>query len=294
MEKALKKLEWVQSEKGSIAVVWALSLSVCLALIGSAIDYKLYVRSKAEMQTSLDAAVLAAAVSNDGSDLAALVSAMYASNAKIGATANVTPSTSDSGRTISATASGKLKTIFMAMFGYKNLDLQVASAATAPITIKSVKFEATGAGGWWEKTVRLMVTRPGSTKPEEVVNVHYQPRGLSGFGAMTVTPAGTVDVGAFTSAYLEFSIGPVAPHFKQHCGPDCPTLLRSDDPATSDRFTIDGVPVPRGKVVDIFEWAKCGQVSKQDWEDGGGATPDIHYTIETVCGVSPGTARINK
>lgn len=268
-------------------------MSVCLGLVGGAIDYKIYAKSRTEMQASLDAAVLSAAVSKEGSDPAAIVSAMYSSNTKIGTAKDIKQSLSDSGRTISATASANLKTMFLALVGYKSLDVKVASSASAPITIKSIKFTATGASGWWEKTVRLMVVRPGSAWPEEIAKLHYTPNGYTGTGTMTVSPSGVIDLGKFTSAYLEFTIGPVMPIFSKICA-YCPTVLRSDDPATSDRFTIDGVQVPRGKVVDIFEWAKCGQVSKQDWEDGGGDTPDIHYTIETVCGVSPGTARINK
>ena len=268
-------------------------MSVCLGLVGGAIDYKIYANSRTEMQSSLDAAVLSAAVSKEGSDPAAIVSAMYSSNTKIGTAKDIKQSLSDSGRTISATASANLKTMFLALVGYKSLDVKVASAASAPITVKSIKFTATGATGWWEKTVRLMVVRPGSVKPEEVSKLHYTPNGYTGTGWMTVSPTGVVDLGKFTSAYLEFTIGPVMPIFNNICA-YCPTVLRSDDPATSDRFTIDGTQVPRGKVVDIFEWAKCGRVSKQDWEDGGGSTPDIHYTVETVCGATPGTARIRK
>ena len=290
----MKSKKPVENDRGSIAVVMALVLPMMLAVAGTALDYSMGVKAKSQMQKALDAAVLAASVSGDGADVRALVASTYASNTTYGSTSKVVPTSTATGRTISATASADHPTYFMSMFGRKSMHLTVASSAAAPITLRTVKFEATNAGGWWEKTVRLMVIRSGSSTPEELVNVHYQPLGPTGpDGPMTVTPTGVIDLGTFTSAYLEFTIGPMAYKFTEYCGPQCPTVLRSNDPETSDRFTIDGKVVERGRIVDIFEWAKCGQVSKQDWEDGGGDTPDIHYTIEATCGVSPGTARVS-
>lgn len=67
------------------------------------------------------------------------------------------------------------------------------------------------------------------------------------------------------------------------------TVLKSNDPNTSNRLYIDGVEVANGKTVDIFTAVPCGQPSKQAWEDGGNAVPapvsnaDFFYTVTGKC-----------
>lgn len=68
-----------------------------------------------------------------------------------------------------------------------------------------------------------------------------------------------------------------------------PTVLKSNDPNTSDRLYIDSVEVTKGQTVDIFTAVPCGQPSTQAWEDGGNAVPadvsnaDFFYTVTGKC-----------
>ncbi|CCV10287.1 TadE/TadG family type IV pilus assembly protein [Mesorhizobium sp. STM 4661] len=68
-----------------------------------------------------------------------------------------------------------------------------------------------------------------------------------------------------------------------------PTVLKSNDPLTSDRLYIDSVEVGKGQTVDIFTAVPCGQPSTQAWEDGGNAVPapvsnaDFFYTVTGKC-----------
>ena len=73
-----------------------------------------------------------------------------------------------------------------------------------------------------------------------------------------------------------------------------PTVLRTDNSATSDRLyfgqsVTSATEVPAGQVVDIFSVVPCGQTSWQAWEDGGSPTPgtaaaaDFSYFVSGKC-----------
>ncbi|MER8712588.1 TadE/TadG family type IV pilus assembly protein [Mesorhizobium sp. M1295] len=68
-----------------------------------------------------------------------------------------------------------------------------------------------------------------------------------------------------------------------------PSVLKSNDPATSNRLYADGVEIANGETVDIFTLVPCGQSSKQAWEDGGNPVPaaisnaDFFYTVTGKC-----------
>lgn len=71
-----------------------------------------------------------------------------------------------------------------------------------------------------------------------------------------------------------------------------PSLLKSNDPNTSNRLYLDGVEVLSGKTVNIFDAVPCGEISNQDWEDGGNPVPapvsqaDFAYRVTGKCGYS--------
>lgn len=73
-----------------------------------------------------------------------------------------------------------------------------------------------------------------------------------------------------------------------------PTVLRTDNTATSDRLyygqsVSTATEVPANQLVDIFSIVPCGQTSWQAWEDGGSPTPgtaaaaDFSYTVTGKC-----------
>jgi len=272
-------------DRGSVTLVFALATVVLLAVAGGAIDYSSALNTRTEMQHALDAAVLAAVEESDSSQAQDAAEAAYGYNTKHGSLSAVSLTVSGSDVIASATAEADISASFLGLVGINKLKIKVAASAAAPRVVKSVRFMATDGQGWWEKYVRLMVVRPGSSTPEEVANVHYAVSAQEPppKGTVSANPSGWVDLGAYTKAYLEFTIGPRKFEFDKFCS-GCPTVLRSDDPDTSDRFTVDGEAVPKGTVLDIFDFAKCGVKSEQTWEDGGGGQPDIDYSVETTCG----------
>ncbi|TGP45405.1 pilus assembly protein [bacterium M00.F.Ca.ET.230.01.1.1] len=77
-----------------------------------------------------------------------------------------------------------------------------------------------------------------------------------------------------------------------------PTVMKSNDPATSNRLYIGtsatNMPeVVTGQTVNIFTAVPCGQTGYQAWEDGGSAVPtpvsvgtsqaDFFYTVQGKC-----------
>lgn len=75
-----------------------------------------------------------------------------------------------------------------------------------------------------------------------------------------------------------------------------PKVLKSNDPATSDRLYINDIEIEKGKTVDIFTAVPCGETGTQAWEDGGSAVPapvinaDFFYTVTGQCDYSQRTA----
>jgi Flp pilus assembly protein TadG len=103
----------------------------------------------------------------------------------------------------------------------------------------------------------------------------------------TTTPANgsgaVIDVSLMGALYLEMDVPSGSP-----------TVLKSNDPTTSDRLFIgtsdtNATEVAAGQTVDIFTAVPCGQTSTQAWEDGGSATPepvvnaDFFYTVTGKC-----------
>jgi Flp pilus assembly protein TadG len=77
-----------------------------------------------------------------------------------------------------------------------------------------------------------------------------------------------------------------------------PDVLKTNDPATSDRLFIGDKQVQQGKTVDIFSAVPCGGTSTQAWEDGGtkpsDMTPgdaDFSYDVSGKCDYTQRVAR---
>jgi hypothetical protein len=271
-------------QEGSVAVLFAVFMLVLAAAMGCAIDFAMAYKTRSKIQGALDAATLAAARNGEQTQAQTIAGNQFKANSKEGNVTSFNVRYTKSDVVVSATAGANVKMSFLPLFGLNVLPVAAKSEAKAPRKLKSVKFIATDGQGWWEKTVKLMVLRPGSTTPVEIANVHYivSDKKPPDKGTIVANPTGWVDLGNYTYAYLEMTIGPRAFEFDKWC-PNCPKVIRSDDPSTSDRIYVDGKQMPKGKAVKIFELAKCGETTKQAWEDGGGGDPDILYSIESTC-----------
>lgn len=270
------------NNKGAVAIVFGILALALIGVIGLAIDLGFAKKTRSEMQNALDRAVLAAVQADEQTEQRQIADQYYSEHGKSGSIIEFTPSTSGSVLSVSAIAEYRMPTFIVGLFGQNHLDVRVKSTAQAPMTISTIQFTPEYARGWWSKTVRLMVRRPGSNVDEEVQRLRYTFIHPSQPTELVVAPPGRVDVGKFDYAYLQMDIDPNSFNKHNDC-PSCLTTLRTDDPATSDRLFIDGTQVEQGRKINIFSLVNCDEETRHEWEDGGGHDPDIGYKIEVTC-----------
>jgi len=243
---------------------------------------------------------------------------------------------------ISTTARYAMPTNFMAIANVQNVPINVSSAILKPPTLVKATFNITKVSGWWNKTLTLYGTRINSPKAEKLMEATYVYNNFGsgkGYGTTTVktpdkngsltnvvqqqkcttqdygsspVPAGAIvegklgtickfTVGAGTGAAIDVS--QMQDLYLQMDVPNGqPSILKSNDPKTSDRLFLDvtydrngyatGTEVANGQIVDIFSVVPCGDTSNQAWEDGGSKTPglandaDFFYSVTGKCDYS--------
>lgn len=125
-----------RSDRGNIAVIFAITMVPMIGAIGAAVDYTRAVNARTAMQTALDSAALM--ISKDASTLTAsqittkaqgYFNALYnhpeATNVVV--TATYTPASNGNPAQVVMTGSAKMATNFMKVAGYPNLDLGASS-----------------------------------------------------------------------------------------------------------------------------------------------------------------------
>ncbi|MEQ1937606.1 TadE/TadG family type IV pilus assembly protein [Mesorhizobium sp. CN5-321] len=239
--------------------------------------------------------------------------------------------TADGTSTMTSSASYAMPTDFMSMAGINTVAISVAAAARKNPALVEAAFKINKVSGYWNKTMTLYGVEFGETDPKPLMQITYEYNGnggSKGYGTTTVytpnkngklktvqqqqkctsasswdsVPAGsfvdgnrlvtctftkgdgtgaTIDVSQMNTMYLEMNVPS-----------GNPKLLKTNDPATSDRLYIDGVESPANKTVDIFSAVPCGNTSTQAWEDGGNAVPapvsnaDFFYDVTGKCNFS--------
>lgn len=125
-----------RSEKGNIAVIFAITMVPMMGFIGAAVDYSRAVNARTAMQTALDTAALM--ISKDASTLTAAqitskaqgyFNALYTHSevSNISVTATYTAATGGNPAQVVMTGSATMPTNFMKIAGYPSLDLGVSS-----------------------------------------------------------------------------------------------------------------------------------------------------------------------
>lgn len=267
--------------KGSIAVALSFALLPLLLAVGISIDYSRLSRENSRIQGYLDSAVLAAAHEDNYAAAELAVQKYLLAHQSPTGDLTVGFSKTNSGNVISAVINTKMKNAFMGLIGISESDVVVSSEAIAPMKLSKVKFRGLSGGGWWDKTVKLMVKQKNSTEYVEMAKITYTSPIYSS-GIFTTEPDDWIDLGDYADAYLLYEIDDQSFEFDKWCTEGCPTTLRSDDPNWSHRQFINGTQLSKNVKVDIFTIIPC-ETSKHAWEDGGGHTPDIEYEIQGKC-----------
>jgi len=123
---------FAQDERGNIAIIFALVLMPLLAGVGAAMDYSKAADVRAHLQAALDAAVLAGA--KDSTASAQIVTAKSFFEGQQPKTFTTNPSATfsvDSSGVLNGTATAKVPTSVMGVFGVQTLDVTVKAAAAA-------------------------------------------------------------------------------------------------------------------------------------------------------------------
>lgn len=314
--------------RGNFAIVLAV-LSVPMALmLGIAIDYGRGTSDRSAMQNALDAASLAVIGNADLTSLSARQTALgkvYAANLGLGQASIVSTEFLDGQIVMATKAEYDSPLTFMRMggLGRDNQRVSVNSSVGVNQQLDSIAFKAIKATGWWDKVVKIMGRKEGTTTYTELGNVQYQWNGVAGgtlsLGNTTIsalrngkfettyrqvcltallascivsTNNGNIDATGIDDLYLEMAIS--APTFKLAIDDlksrkNLPLVIRTDDPALSNRLYVDGKQQPMGQVVNVFRAIGCGNWVTQQWEDGGNfKQTDFEYQVQGYCNFRPG------
>lgn len=148
----------VRSTTGSVLPMVAAGTFVLLGLVGGGVDMARAYKAQRHLQAACDAAALAGrhAVLSNGFDDTAKAKAQEFFNANYNPTEQGTtdtvfsPTSDDNGDTIVGTASAKLATVIMRVFGIKSLNLSATCTASMGIGNSDVTFvlDNTGSMAW--------------------------------------------------------------------------------------------------------------------------------------------------
>ncbi len=152
---------FARNERGSVAIIFALSSFVVVSMVGGAVDFGRAYSLKSKMQNALDAASLASAsaYANDPNHdvQAALQQGAKFFNATMsdvpGASMNI--SMDEASQTVTMTATAPTKTPFLTLVGINNITLEVTSEATTTETLAS-------SGGATAVEIAMMLDVTGS------------------------------------------------------------------------------------------------------------------------------------
>jgi len=323
------KKGFLKSRDGSFAPALAVAMIPLVAAVGMVSDYSRGTAERTSMQSALDAAslsIMTMAKDTAKADRQKALQAAYVLNGGNGtATLGDFDITADGTSTMTSSATYAMPTDFMAMAGINTVAISVAAAARKNPALVEAAFKINKVSGWWNKTMTLYGTKFGATAAKPLMTISYQhlSGGDKGYGTTTVSvpddkgvlkvvqkqecvdytgnnptyvdgnkkvkctftvgdgSGASIDVSQMNTMYLEMNVPS-----------GNPKLLRTNDPATSDRLYIDGVESPANKTVDIFSAVPCGNTSTQAWEDGGNAVPapvsnaDFFYDVTGKCNFS--------
>lgn len=308
----------------------AVSIPVCLG-IGLALDYGQGSNQRSSMQSALDAAALAALQlppSATRSEREGKLQEFFVANGGKGsAVMNGDIVKNSDGATLSVSASYDMPTTLMRLAGRTKVDIKVHSQVQSAMALERAKFRLKRVTGLWDKKITLMGRHKNESVYKPLVSLTYNYNGKGqnpdkGIGTTTlstISGAATTDIFRISCAtsrlsqcteeklkddgaaevvvidmddmYLQMEIWATDAEGKKWLK-GLPTMIRSNDPALSDRMFVAGKQMPKGKVVNIQDAIGCGDNLEQRWEDGGGydknkQTPwegaDFWYDVEGKC-----------
>jgi Flp pilus assembly protein TadG len=312
----IKRIQALSSDtKGNFGILFALLIMPLLTAAGSAIDFVRASNAKANLQIIADSAALASGATYNGYNKDAAISAGQSmfDNAASKLPLGTTHSIEISGQTTRVHIQSTSKNLIMNIFGYDSLPISVAAQALTPMAPKNIAIIPTHAQGWFYKKVSIIVIRPNKTSEEIVGTVTYQPttQANGGNGEMVKVPNSAIQLGDYSKLVLKMEIKkdgcPIGQEAKilfskvtctkttKQSMQKYDSILKTDDPNTSDHLYIDGKQLPKGVLSPLNDILECNKKPSHAWEDGGGiSVQDFFYTVEPTCALDGTFVRLIK
>lgn len=269
----------VRDNRGAIAVTFALTASVLLGMTALAIDVGRAYSARRHAQNALDAATLAAVVSQTDKEFRGLLAAKGLEPSR----GTVELNTTKGAVTANGSYRGAVETTFAAVIGFNRMDFSVSASARAPLKASELTLNLKDAFGWSNKVVTFHAKRPDG-QVEAVATITYTMTdhtgaGWRGTGTTTVSPSNTVSLGDYTEIWADMTATSTSSGAVK--------TFSTNNPQTAHHLFIDGQQMTQGQVVPINLLLPCGTRVEYGWEDDGGPgswlTQDIFFDVSVEC-----------
>ena len=281
---------FVESEKGTVAVVTALAVTALMMFVGMALDYSRILTARAAGQHDLDAATLAALSGNTDAEATQIANQYLSANKYSWGNVAVARSLVSGSYHVQAAGTVEIPTPFLAFAGFRTMKAVINSESAMQQTPTSAVLASTSSFGWSTKKMNIHTVSDGVDKI--VFGAAYTPTDLNGAGGRgtgttILTPAdGAASFGAYSSMYMELIV--------QDYG-GAVTTFRSDDPSTASQLYVSGQRLPTGQTYTIDQMLPCGKPVSIAWEDSlrpeEWGTQDMLLTAAPTCGATQAGAR---
>lgn len=323
-------LDFAADKSGNFAMLTAVVLPVFLVAAGSAVDFGVARSERTNLQDIADGAVLAGGGVFDGTNFstAKAMAEKFIKAQSTGATDEETSQNASSedgklgvlrykisavDKTLTVAMTETVPTTLMKIAAINSVNVGVTASALSPMKPEKITFTPTKAQGWYFKKISILVLRKGATTEELLGTVTYQPTTQTdgGQGTYVAKPAGVIDLGKYTNLALRMDIkndgcdvgykatvknsAVTCNKSTKSADQSYNSVLRTDDPATSNHLFVDGKQVPLGVKASLEKYFGCTQKQEHAWEDGGGwDRQDFFYTVTATCGADGTYVRLVK
>lgn len=316
-----------RDRSGNFALMTAIVLPVVLMAGGSAVDFGVAYSEKTNLQDIADEAVLAGGGVFDGTNFSAAktmaekfikaqpqtAGAIDEETSKDNKLAVLRYKITAADKTLTVAITKPVPTSLMKIASIDTVNVGVTASALSPMKPEKITFTPTNAQGWYFKKISILVLRKGATTEELLGTVTYQPTTQTngGQGTYVAKPTGVIDLGQYTNLALRMDIkndgcdigykatvkNSAVTCNKSTKAADASynSVLRTDDPATSNHLFVDGKQVPLGVKASLEKYFGCTKKQEHAWEDGGGwDRQDFFYTVTATCGADGTYVRLVK
>ncbi len=293
----MRRCHFTADDSGTVSVLFAVLATVLLAMAGAGLDLARVYRTQSDYQNALDFSTLASLAAGSDQDAAERFKSYLSAKGINSKRATFSRAISGNDVIASGRHSVTVHTPLLSLIGFKQFEANVMSEAAAPMLPDTIELKVNQAYGWSNKDVQFWVQRPNGVK-ENIATLQYVMTDRTGAawrgtGITTILPSTNIDIGEFTSLWVEMKV---------ESDTESTATYSTQDPATSDHVFVDGKQMPLGKSVLISSLIPCNSKVEHSMEDtptGSGAVnwenQDIFYDVTTTCsGARTGMSHLTK